>query len=119
MIASERPTRKRARPDRYDSMPHPSCYRHWTLAVDGRRTATLTLDVDEDAGIRPGLQTQVEFVRPRRRHRVLNDALQRIRFEHPFRRDRRDHERQGSHVLRRREHLHARDVDARVESQLL
>ncbi len=59
----------------------PDAYRHWTLAVDGR-VATLTLDVDEDAGVRPGyklklnsydLGVDIEF----------RDALDRIRFEHP------------------------------------
>jgi benzoyl-CoA-dihydrodiol lyase len=60
---------------------HPSRYRHWKLAVDGA-TATLTMDVVETAGIRPGyalklnsydLGVDIEFA----------DALQRIRFEHP------------------------------------
>ena len=59
----------------------PDVYRHWRLEVDGR-VATLTLDVDEDAGIRPGyklklnsydLGVDIEF----------RDALDRIRFEHP------------------------------------
>ena len=59
----------------------PDRYRHWKLAVDGR-IATLTLDVDEDAGLRPGyklklnsydLGVDIEF----------HDALERIRFEHP------------------------------------
>ncbi len=59
----------------------PERYRHWKLAVDGR-VATLALDVDEDAGIRPGyklklnsydLGVDIEF----------RDALDRIRFEHP------------------------------------
>ncbi len=59
----------------------PERYRHWRLSVEGR-VATLTLDTDEDAGIRPGyklklnsydLGVDIEF----------HDALQRIRFEHP------------------------------------
>jgi benzoyl-CoA-dihydrodiol lyase len=59
----------------------PERYRHWRLGVDGR-VATLALDVDEDAGIRPGyklklnsydLGVDIEF----------RDALDRIRFEHP------------------------------------
>src|ERR1700738_694961 len=59
----------------------PERYRHWKLSVDGRG-ATLALDVDEDAGIRPGyklklnsydLGVDIEF----------HDALNRIRFEHP------------------------------------
>ncbi len=59
----------------------PARYRHWKLAFDGR-VATLTMDVAEDGGIRPGyalklnsydLGVDIE----------LADALQRIRFEHP------------------------------------
>jgi benzoyl-CoA-dihydrodiol lyase len=59
----------------------PERYRHWKLTLDGR-VATLTLNVDESAGLRPGytlklnsydLGVDIE----------LHDALQRIRFEHP------------------------------------
>jgi benzoyl-CoA-dihydrodiol lyase len=59
----------------------PDDYRHWRLTVEGR-VATLTLDVDEEAGLAPGyklklnsydLGVDIEF----------HDALQRIRFEHP------------------------------------
>src|ERR1700686_2245479 len=59
----------------------PDRYKHWKLSVEGR-VATLALDVDEDAGIRPGyklklnsydLGVDIEF----------HDALERIRFEHP------------------------------------
>jgi benzoyl-CoA-dihydrodiol lyase len=66
-------------PVRFDTAP--PAYKHWKLAVDGR-VATLTLDVDEDAGLRPGyklklnsydLGVDIEF----------RDALDRIRFEHP------------------------------------
>ena len=58
-----------------------SGYRHWTLAVSGA-VARLTLRVDEEGGIRPGyrlkrnsydLGVDIE----------LNDALNRLRFEHP------------------------------------
>ena len=31
----------------------PESYRHWKLKVDGR-VATLLMDVNEDAGLRPG-----------------------------------------------------------------
>ncbi len=60
---------------------HPTEYRHWKLTCSGS-TATLTMDVNEAAGIRPGyalklnsydLGVDIE----------LYDALQRIRFEHP------------------------------------
>ena len=36
----------------------PDRYRHWTLAVDGA-VATLTLAVDEDAGLRPGYKLKL------------------------------------------------------------
>jgi len=66
---------------RVDYQTDPSKYRHLKLAFDGP-VATLTIDIDEDAGIQPGyklklnsydLGVDVE----------LHDALQRIRFEHP------------------------------------
>lgn len=59
----------------------PAQYRHWKLTYDGP-VATLSMDVDEDGGLRPGyalklnsydLGVDIE----------LHDALQRIRFEHP------------------------------------
>lgn len=59
----------------------PASYRHWQLSLDGA-VATLTLNIKEDATIRPGYQLKlnsydlgvdIEF----------HDALQRIRFEHP------------------------------------
>ncbi|MBM4254754.1 MAG: benzoyl-CoA-dihydrodiol lyase [Deltaproteobacteria bacterium] len=64
-----------------DYQTHPERYRHWRLSFDGL-IATLTMDVQEDAGLRPGytlklnsydLGVDIE----------LHDALQRIRFEHP------------------------------------
>ncbi len=59
----------------------PSRYRHWRLAVEGD-TARLTWDVQETGGLRPGyalklnsydLGVDIE----------LNDAVERLRFEHP------------------------------------
>ncbi|MEZ5283507.1 MAG: 2,3-epoxybenzoyl-CoA dihydrolase [Vicinamibacterales bacterium] len=60
----------------------PDQYRHWKLSFDGP-VATLGMDVQEDAGLRPAdyklklnsydLGVDIE----------LADALQRIRFEHP------------------------------------
>ena len=43
-------------PVRFDTAP--PAYKHWKLAVDGR-VATLTLDVDEDAGLRPGYKLKL------------------------------------------------------------
>ena len=60
---------------------HPNRYRHWKLSFDGA-IATLTMDVNENAPLRPGyvlklnsydLGVDIE----------LHDALQRLRFEHP------------------------------------
>ena len=64
-----------------DYRTHPSQYRHWKLSFNGP-VATLAADFDENAGLRPGyklklnsydLGVDVE----------LNDAINRIRFEHP------------------------------------
>jgi len=60
---------------------HPSRYRHWRLAVAGR-VATLTMDVDEEAGIRPGYRLKLNSY-DLGVDIELYDALQRIRFEHP------------------------------------
>jgi benzoyl-CoA-dihydrodiol lyase len=59
----------------------PGRYRHWKLSVDGR-VATLALDVDEDAGIRPGYKLKLNSY-DLGVDIELNDALNRIRFEHP------------------------------------
>ena len=91
---SETPDAARARPNAptgaaandaapvpVDYRTEPSRYKHWSLAFDGA-VATLSLNIDEDGGIRPGyklklnsydLGVDVE----------LNDAINRIRFEHP------------------------------------
>ena len=42
-----------ASPPRVDYRTEPSKYRHWKLSTEGA-LARLTLDVAEDAGIRPG-----------------------------------------------------------------
>jgi benzoyl-CoA-dihydrodiol lyase len=60
---------------------HPSRYRHWRLAVAGA-VATLTMDVNEDAGIRPGYRLKLNSY-DLGVDIELYDALQRIRFEHP------------------------------------
>jgi benzoyl-CoA-dihydrodiol lyase len=59
----------------------PERYRHWKLSVDGR-VATLALDVDEDAGIRPGYKLKLNSY-DLGVDIELHDALNRIRFEHP------------------------------------
>jgi benzoyl-CoA-dihydrodiol lyase len=60
---------------------HPSRYRHWRLTTAGP-VATLTLDVDEAAGIRPGYRLKLNSY-DLGVDIELQDALQRIRFEHP------------------------------------
>ncbi len=59
----------------------PERYRHWKLTVEGR-TATLALDVDEDAGLRPGYKLKLNSY-DLGVDIELYDALNRIRFEHP------------------------------------
>ena len=60
---------------------HPSRYRHWRLTVAGA-VATLTMDVNEEAGIRPGYRLKLNSY-DLGVDIELYDALQRIRFEHP------------------------------------
>src|SRR5258705_3355830 len=60
---------------------HPSRYRHWRLDAAGP-VATLTLDVNEEAGIRPGYRLKLNSY-DLGVDIELYDALQRIRFEYP------------------------------------
>ena len=64
-----------------DFQTEPSCYRHWKLAVDGE-VATLTMDVDENAGLFEGYQLKLNSY-DLGVDIELADALQRLRFEHP------------------------------------
>ena len=59
----------------------PSQYKHWRLTFDGP-VATLTMDVAEDGGIRPGYKLKLNSY-DLGVDIELHDALQRIRFEHP------------------------------------
>ncbi len=59
----------------------PESYRHWKLKVDGR-VATLLMDVNEDAGLRPGYKLKLNSY-DLGVDIELHDVLQRIRFEHP------------------------------------
>jgi len=59
----------------------PESYRHWTMKIDGR-VATLLMDVNEDAGLRPGYKLKLNSY-DLGVDIELHDALQRIRFEHP------------------------------------
>jgi benzoyl-CoA-dihydrodiol lyase len=60
---------------------HPDRYAHWKLAFDAP-VATLTMDVDENRGIRPGYKLKLNSY-DLGVDIELADALQRIRFEHP------------------------------------
>jgi benzoyl-CoA-dihydrodiol lyase len=64
-----------------DFQTAPALYRHWRLACDGA-VATLTMDVNEAAGIRPGYRLKLNSY-DLGVDIELHDALQRIRFEHP------------------------------------
>ncbi|MBA4262963.1 MAG: benzoyl-CoA-dihydrodiol lyase, partial [Comamonadaceae bacterium] len=64
-----------------DYQTHPSRYRHVQLAFDGA-VATLSLAINEDAGIRPGYKLKLNSY-DLGVDIELHDALQRIRFEHP------------------------------------
>jgi benzoyl-CoA-dihydrodiol lyase len=64
-----------------DFETNPTRYRHWRVAYDGP-VATLTLDVQEDGGIRPGYKLKLNSY-DLGVDIELADTLQRIRFEHP------------------------------------
>jgi benzoyl-CoA-dihydrodiol lyase len=66
---------------RVDYQTHPSRYQHVQLAFDGA-IATLSLAINEDAGIRPGYKLKLNSY-DLGVDIELHDALQRIRFEHP------------------------------------
>jgi benzoyl-CoA-dihydrodiol lyase len=64
-----------------DFRTDPSRYRHWRLAFDGP-VATLTMDVDEQAGLVPGYELKLNSY-DLGVDIELYDAVQRLRFEHP------------------------------------
>jgi benzoyl-CoA-dihydrodiol lyase len=64
-----------------DFQTDPSRYKHWRLTFDGP-VATLTMDVSEDGGLRPGYKLKLNSY-DLGVDIELHDALQRIRFEHP------------------------------------
>ena len=67
--------------DRIDFQTDPSRYRHWHVAYDGA-VATLTMDVDEDAGLFEGYQLKLNSY-DLGVDIELADVVQRMRFEHP------------------------------------
>jgi benzoyl-CoA-dihydrodiol lyase len=64
-----------------DFRVRPDAYRHWRLAFDGP-VATLTMDVDERAGLVPGYELKLNSY-DLGVDIELYDAAQRLRFEHP------------------------------------
>jgi benzoyl-CoA-dihydrodiol lyase len=68
-------------PDRVDYQTQPSAYRHWKLKFEGP-VATLAADFDENAGLRPGYKLKLNSY-DLGVDIELNDAINRIRFEHP------------------------------------
>ena len=68
-------------PDPVDYQTAPANYRHWKLRFDGP-VATLLADFDENAGLRPGYKLKLNSY-DLGVDIELNDAVNRIRFEHP------------------------------------
>ena len=64
-----------------DYRTEPSRYKHWRLSFDGA-VATLTMDVSEEGGLRPGYKLKLNSY-DLGVDIELHDALQRLRFEHP------------------------------------
>ena len=68
-------------PDRVTFERTPEKYHHWKLAFDGP-VATLSMDVQEDAGLSPDYRLKLNSY-DLGVDIELADAIQRIRFEHP------------------------------------
>ncbi|MDO8456562.1 MAG: 2,3-epoxybenzoyl-CoA dihydrolase [Burkholderiaceae bacterium] len=66
---------------RVEYQTDPSQYKHWKLKFDGA-VATLAVDIDENAGLRPGYKLKLNSY-DLGVDIELNDAINRIRFEHP------------------------------------
>ena len=78
-VAATQETQPTAAP--VDFRTDPLRYKHWRVSFDGP-VATLTMDVAEDGGIRPGYKLKLNSY-DLGVDIELHDALQRIRFEHP------------------------------------
>ena len=68
-------------PARVNYQTHPSQYKHWKMSFDGA-VATLRADFDENAGLRPGYKLKLNSY-DLGVDIELNDAINRIRVEHP------------------------------------
>ena len=100
-----------------DYQTEPAKYKHWRVAYDAP-VATLTMDVNEDGGLRPGYKLKLNSY-DLGVDIELHDALQRIRFEHPEIRSVMITSAKKPDVLFGGEHLHAGTFFARVESEFL
>jgi benzoyl-CoA-dihydrodiol lyase len=67
--------------DRVDYQTAPAQYKHWKLKFEGP-VATLAADFDENGGLRPGYKLKLNSY-DLGVDIELNDAINRIRFEHP------------------------------------
>ena len=70
-----------SQPPRVDYQTHPSQYRHWKLKFEGP-VATLIADFDENGGLVPGYKLKLNSY-DLGVDIELNDAINRVRFEHP------------------------------------
>jgi benzoyl-CoA-dihydrodiol lyase len=68
-------------PEFVDYQTDPSRYKHWRVSYDGP-VATITMDVNEDGGLRPGYKLKLNSY-DLGVDIELHDVLQRIRFERP------------------------------------
>ena len=68
-------------PQTVDYQTHPDRYKHWKLQFEGA-VATLVMAIDEDGGLREGYKLKLNSY-DLGVDIELNDAVQRIRFEHP------------------------------------
>jgi benzoyl-CoA-dihydrodiol lyase len=64
-----------------DYQTRPEIYKHWSLKFEGA-VATLVMAIDEDGGLREGYKLKLNSY-DLGVDIELNDAIQRIRFEHP------------------------------------
>jgi benzoyl-CoA-dihydrodiol lyase len=77
----EEPLMSQPTEPRVDYQTDPSRYRHWKLRFEGP-VATLAADFDENGGLRPGYKLKLNSY-DLGVDIELNDAVNRIRFEHP------------------------------------
>jgi len=68
-------------PKTVDYQTAPERYKHWSLKFEGP-VATLVMNIDEDAGLREGYKLKLNSY-DLGVDIELNDAVQRVRFEHP------------------------------------